>query len=333
MHSSTPSSEQQPGIGLPFLWRFLAFAAPVVALVAAPEIALRARPLSQVPSMYAQKRAGLEARLPDLEVLVLGSSSTLYGVHAGAFHANAYNLAHVSESIWYHARLLERFIGQMPRLRLVIFSLAYPSMSYNLGQVTEGWRQFFYERYDGLPFEVEASPFDLRHYSVLRLFGPLVSKQGFFVLGLDMPGELHADDGWFCADQIKHNLDLENGADRLAVHELMMRDENYATNAATLDEAARVAHAAGATVAFIELPVRKEYSAAAKPQERARTRATLERLAQKYGGLYRDYFNDERFERPDFFDFDHLNKRGALRMTEIIDRDIVVPVMSGSKHP
>ena len=60
---------------------------------------------------------------------------------------------------------------------------------------------------------------------------------------------------------------------------------------------------------------------------RTNLRATLGRLSTTYGAQYRDYFEDARFQTADFADYDHLNRGGAQKLSELLRDEVVVPAV------
>ena len=97
--------------------------------------------LSRVhPDEYSSKKALLERQAGNLEVLAMGSSHGYYGILADCLGRPAFNLAAVSQSHYYDRALLEKYLGQLPRLKLVILPISYFSLGYQLDDGIEKWR-------------------------------------------------------------------------------------------------------------------------------------------------------------------------------------------------
>src|SRR6185295_19401419 len=102
--------------------------------------------LRQIPNGYSVNKAGLEQRLDRIEVLVFGMSHTQSGVRTDSLDYEAFNLAYGSQSIYYDTQLALKYAPVMPRLKLVIFTISYPTLEYRLGNTIERWRAGFYQQ-------------------------------------------------------------------------------------------------------------------------------------------------------------------------------------------
>jgi hypothetical protein len=72
---------------------------------------------SQVhPNSFSVKKALLERQAQDVEVLVLGSSHAYFDVLPELLGRPAFNLADVSQSLFYDRALLKKYLGRMPSL-------------------------------------------------------------------------------------------------------------------------------------------------------------------------------------------------------------------------
>jgi hypothetical protein len=151
------------------LLRFLAFALALAGPAVVVEHRFRA-----TPTTYSVKHQWLEAHAPDVEVLVLGSSSALNGVQPKYFYDasdfRAYNCGGTAQSIYYNHEILERYLGRMKHLRLVIMTMDYVTLESRMPDSIEEWRQFFYAREFGFPPEGGIDPYDIRFASVFELY-------------------------------------------------------------------------------------------------------------------------------------------------------------------
>ena len=57
------------------------------------------------------KRMTLERVLPDVEVLVLGSSLGYFGINPAQFTHKGYNAAYRAQSYYYDLQILKKYIG------------------------------------------------------------------------------------------------------------------------------------------------------------------------------------------------------------------------------
>jgi hypothetical protein len=81
-------------------------------------------------------------------------------------------------------------------------------------------------------------------------------------------------------------------------------------------------------VALVVPPVAPTFSSIVRPDVRARMKAVLARLAAAHGDVYRDYFDDGRFETADFANATHVNStNGTEKFSRILDAEIVRPAL------
>jgi hypothetical protein len=160
-----------------FLRRLLLFCLPMAVGAGVVEVVLY-----RTPNTYSYKRECFEGQLDRIEVLVLGSSQPLFGVNPAHFSRPGFNLANVSQTLYYDKALTLKYLGRLPRLKRVLIPVSYFSFDYQLYDTRERWRDYYYRtfwdvRYPGLP------RFDLRDVSRIALYSPaqVVSllKNGF----------------------------------------------------------------------------------------------------------------------------------------------------------
>jgi hypothetical protein len=77
-------------------------------------------------------------------------------------------------------------------------------------------------------------------------------------------------------------------------------------------------------------PVSRAYAAAENAEELGVMRAELARLHEETGVKVADYMNDARFTDDDFYDFDHLDRDGAVRFTRLLRSEVIEPALAGN---
>ena len=97
--------------------------------------------LRQVPNDYKYKNDWLCANAKKVEIYVLGSSHTYYGIESSRFRLSAFNGAHVSQGLKYDLFLLQKFEQSMDSLKWVILPISYFTItSKGLEYGEEKWR-------------------------------------------------------------------------------------------------------------------------------------------------------------------------------------------------
>ncbi len=302
-----------------FLRRLLLFCLPLVAGTAVVEVFLY-----RTPNTYSYKRERFEEQLTGIEVLVLGSSQPLFGINPAHFSRPGFNLANVSQTLYYDKALTLKYLDRLPKLKLVLIPVSYFSFNYQLCDTKERWRDYYYRtfwniRYPGLP------RFDLRDVSRIALYSPAevvrLLKNGFrtdFTENLSPNGHLAV-----APVTVNDKISEAAGRERVRVHDASRHPRRFVQIAADLEGLVAQLTRRGVAVAFLTTPVLPTYARYCNPQVLGRNRAVINRLCRTYGCRYYDYFTDRRFSPAAFADNDHLNATGAARFSRIINQDII----------
>jgi hypothetical protein len=313
-----------------FLCKLLLFLLPLLTLLGYAEVRLR-----QVPNGYRNKRASLERQLDSVEVLVLGSSHAYYGVDPNCLSLRAFNLAYVFQSPYYDTRLARTYLDRMPRLRLVLLDVNYISLWYQLADTKESWRDYFYYHFWGIrcrdlarldPMMVsyvalytwKATLGYARHnFSANPTCDPL--PNGF--APASCPSGFGNDPG----DTITHLTQVRDdwGKARVQCLDSMIEASHLSENLADLDTMVGELRRRHIQVVFISLPVSDCFSRHLNPAIKLRNEQIIDSLCLKYDCRRADYGSDSRFVVSDFRDGDHLNFRGAEKLSKILDRDFI----------
>ena len=99
------------------LFRILLFAAILLLPLSAGESYIRS-----VPNPSKAKHAHMKAHSKEIDVLILGSSHTYYGIAPERISKRAYSLAQVSQTLRYDDFLLHHY--PMPNLRMVVLPIS-----------------------------------------------------------------------------------------------------------------------------------------------------------------------------------------------------------------
>ncbi len=324
MSSSNPfgsaSSESQRR-GLAYPLGFLIALAPVVAFVEHGS--------NQVITSYSKKRQALEARAPELEVVITGPSGALHGVDPSRFQANALNLADVSQSIYYDTAIVQSHLSQLKKLRLLILVVGLFSFEMSLGESPEYWRQFLYLHNWQIPLEVDGHSLDPRRRFASLLYPPWERVHAALGESPDLVPEIDQN-GFAVLAVEKSDVTADNAAERAAYHAKIMRPDFIAANERRFAKLLQAAQGGKIAAAFVILPVHPLYLGRFDPAARAREHAVLARLAVQYGAKVFDYSGDARFKSDHFRDTDHLNAAGAEKISNILDSDVVRPALLGA---
>jgi hypothetical protein len=284
--------------------------------------------LGSVPNGYSMKRERVERRIPEIKILITGSSHSFYAIKPRALNQNAFSLAYISQDLFYDTRLLLKYVPRAPKLELVIIPISYFSLESKLRDTIEKWRCPFYHKFYGFP---AAEPLDVKNYSLIALYGASETQSLIFRRFRSRNTELIDDDGGPPEGfRNSENSDLSSEA-ALARHHSSMRPALVQENIDYLNEAVQVLKSRSVGVVFVTTPVYKSYYSHLNPAAYARMQDAIRSMSEQNGIQYHNYMEDLRFDESDFFDCDHLNASGMAKFTKILKNEIVDPsIASGT---
>jgi hypothetical protein len=289
--------------------------------------------LSTIPSnQIAAKKYLLKKQNRRVKVLVLGSSHSYYGILPAIVSESTFNLAGVSQSLYYDSALLNRCLETLPSLELVILPVSYFSMENQLDDGIESWRSYYYRYEWGIPHRDWHMAWHVRNFSAYFL---CLREIGFrdMILGRIKDATTGFDRMGGCT---KPPLSPENSKNftissylqesaliALKRHHRSMKMEHIQENERILNDMAHALKRKGIGLAFVTLPVSKYYSEGMESSAYQRMQNILHRICLSNGGRYLNYTFDKRFSDVDFQDADHLSATGALKFSLILKGEIV----------
>ncbi|MGB7923609.1 MAG: hypothetical protein WCF57_10225 [Pyrinomonadaceae bacterium] len=302
-----------------FFIKGLIFALPLVLLLSFVEYRL-----SKIPNGYNTKKTFLERRLSQYEVLITGSSHAFTGINPAALDCPAYNIAYLGQSLYYDSQLVLKYLDEMPSLKLLVVPVSYQSLEYRLSNNrNDSWRADFYDKYYGIPAEGgRAAWFNPVDYSFIALYGidesRLYVRQGFRPR---IEGKID-ENGWGNIGTSSKITD-EIVSDRIAHHHSIMRPEVIEANLKSMENMFEKVKAKNVSIVIMTAPISQAYADNISPERYARMQDGIRHLSSKYGVEYFNYLFDRRFTTEDFRDSDHLNARGAEKLSRIIKDEFV----------
>jgi hypothetical protein len=302
-----------------FFIKGLIFVSPLVLLLSFIEYRL-----SKVPNGYNTKKKFLERGISKYEVLITGSSHTFTGINPSLLDCPAYNIAYLGQSLYYDSQLVLKYLDEMRSLKLLVVSISYQSLEYRLSHNrNDSWRADFYYRYYGIPGDGERGAwFDPARHSFIALYG--VDESRLYVRNGFRPrieGKID-ENGWGNIGQLS-NITGEIVKDRIAHHHSIMRAEVIDGNLKLLGNMFEKVRAKNVAIVIVTPPISEAYADNISPERYARMQDGIERLRKPYGVEYFNYFFDRRFAAEDFRDSDHLNAKGAEKLSRIIRDEFV----------
>jgi hypothetical protein len=306
-----------------FLIRVLVFLLPFVIFFGWIEIKAR-----QLPNTYALKKRNIEKQLDSIHILALGSSHAFDDIDPEWFSCRGFNFANTSQSLFHDSQLCLKYSDQMPRLKAVIFVISYFTFWFEMQDLTEGWRDYFYYHYYGIRYP-SLEKTDIKYYSFAALYTKTFLKD-MILNKIDYPytfGDIQVN-GWQKIESVGDSNEINDkaGEERVKFHTSIIRREHLSENIGYLEPVLKKLNDRNIQVIFVIPPVYKTYSKYADTSIMAENRRIISGLCKKFNARFFDYFSDPRFTRENFMNNDHMNRTGAKKFSLILDSDFVAKV-------
>tara|TARA_B100000795_G_scaffold250442_1_gene218627 strand:+ start:410 stop:1423 length:1014 start_codon:yes stop_codon:yes gene_type:complete len=313
-----------------FFKNILLFIFPLVIIVIMMDLYLE-----NMNSLYKEKANGLLEHANEIEILILGNSHATYGVDASGFSAFAFNIANVGQSIYFDKELTLQNLKKLKNLKYVLISLDYHSLYFSSQR---GERNIWSYYGNGIkhPSEVynkaDISPFLFGYYprvSFSFLKKDLLTKWDFrnhpYHLDFDTEEGVDKTDtlvkGFISFSGTESNVFNNNYyINRINGHDNLINnstEEEIVLN--ELDELITKLHSKWITPIFFSTPTFKDYNILLDPDIITYNNLITEKLCKKYNIEFWDYAIDHDFIKKEFFNSDHLNKKGAERFSKMLD--------------
>jgi hypothetical protein len=292
-----------------FLTLVLIFIIPVLVAAVGYEILLR-----KIPNDYRYKKHYLDQHANSVNILLMGSSHTYYGINPEHLSLKAFNGSYVFQSLDLDLAILKKYEQHWDSLRYIVLPVDYFSLYSRLGTGDEAWRVKNYNLYWDLGIsrnivensEVLTNPINTNSKRVSEYYLHKIS----FITSSPL--------GWGVGYDSTRELDI-SGRSAAARH-LAKDDRYFAENLSYLVSIIEFAAKKNVKVVLITSPAWKAYTDNLDPVQMGRTTRTADSLAQRYDNtVYFNLLTDSAFTAADYYDGDHLNDKGAKKFTLKLD--------------
>lgn len=269
------------------------------------------------PNNYTFKRQMVINAYDDTEVLILGSSHAFFGLNPDYFNQKAINLSNISQSLYFDELLLARHLDSLKSLKAVVVPVGYFSLSQKDNGLEDRWRKYFYKEQMGLEVP-SVSTIDPRQYS-LALSRRLNRSIDLIRTYLEKETLVSCHPNGYGKQD---SSDILN--DKAAISVIIAKkheDGSLDFRANTRRLARMIELCKERNVAFIPviMPVYPDYYHLLNDDKWSKIKATLDSLdAANANTFFVDLSQDERFEKNDLRDADHLTNQGASKCSQIL---------------
>jgi hypothetical protein len=270
-------------------------------------------------STFAIKRHYVENEKGRNEILILGSSHLQNALNPEFFAQNTTNLAFAGQTVEINYYLMEKYINEMPKLKMVIFE-ASPHSIYMKFDPEEGNGHIYANLYD---IYYKVSPYSVKNYSCL-----LTNFKFFSGIYLDYINPLETKYiinkyGFVTNDYydrfFKLNYNTKKIEESFVMNHGFDSKDLLVINKLYMDKAVALCKKKGVKMILLTPPFYVTYERGI-PADAKKDMQKIVNKGIKYSGLqYYDFSNDRNFSVKDFKNDNHLNSDGAKKFSIKID--------------
>lgn len=276
--------------------------------------------LVSIPNDYSYKKTYLDKHSSEIEVLVLGSSHSFFGIDPIYFKKNTFNASHISQSLDFDNAILCKYKDRLNKLETIILPISYFSLWSKLENGSESWRVKNYQIYYHLNSKSLKSKLELFNgkntSSLKRVYEYYKSKTNDITVN---------QFGWGTTYSSVNNNDLiETGLTASKRHTKKEIDSGtnkkiFDSNINYISQIIDFCYKNGVNLIFITIPTHQAYFTQLDKHQLSTMINTVKSLTQKNSHInYLNWLNHPDFQDVDFYDADHLNEIGAEKLSVIL---------------
>lgn len=287
-----------------FITRSLAFFIPVIICIFIIEYSLRA-----IPNDYSYKNSYLKKHAYEIEVLILGNSHTYRGIIPKNLNFNSFNASYISQSLNLDFLIFNKYKNQLNSLKYLILNISYPSLFSSLETSKENWRLKNYNLYYN--FNITIKP---KNYFELLSNTYSVNKERFFQYYINDKNQITCSN--LGEGTIEENKNIDISALKAVKRHTKEGLPYYKEYLSGLNDIILYARVHDIKIILVTLPAYKEYANNLDKKQLKLMNTLLDSIVYSHNNVYRkDYLYDTNFIKEDFLNADHLNKKGAEKLT------------------
>jgi hypothetical protein len=301
-----------------FIRQIILFFLPVILIFLLTEYAV-----TTVPNSHKLKGDYLRNKASTIETLILGSSHTFYGVNPNYFSSNTFNASNVSQSPDIDLAILKTYEDSLINLGTVVIRLSYDTLFEQLKNSSEDWRLKDYKIYSEIKFD-----YAFKHNFELLSAGPSRCMAVLINYYFKNESLLNCNVlGWGNDLQQKPPTNLNQVgklvAEKHTAKTWDLLDDNITIFKALIEWCQK----RNVKVIIVTPPAYKSYREhLSKNQLNKMIQVGYDLSLNSRNCVYYNLIDDKSFIATDFFDPDHLNKRGAQKLSLFINGLISQPL-------
>lgn len=296
-----------------FILKTLLLLLPIVIVAASMEYLLR-----RIPNDYIYKKNYLDEHSEEIQILILGSSETYFGIDPAYFPQNTFNACYVSQSLDLDYEIFCKYQKRFEHLKIIILPISYHTLWGKLKNGVESWRMKNYALYYGINTK------SLSDHSEL-LNGKLgINFQRLYNYYWEKKDDMSCSElGWGTSFKSEIVNDLEEtgrtAALRHTYHNICSEENEkvLTENMEILNSFAELCNQKNAKLLLITVPVYQSYRKNMNEEQLNKMIETMTDFTAKHPNCqYINWLENPDFVARDFFDGNHLNDTGAKKLSE-----------------
>lgn len=267
------------------------------------------------PNPYKYKISLIEEQKKDVQLLVLGSSTTYNGINPAFFNKKTLNMALGGQGITIDAFLVNRYIHQMPNLEAIILPVDYASLfttdAFGFPDGLMSYRVYY--KFEPNCFSFDSYEFFHRESVRIKLERMLRGDKPRFsdslgFAGSDWIGDLEAE--------------IAVNGNTIKEYSHNMIDKKIKKDIKALRQIAELSEKANVKLAIISMPFHKSFRDLASPMQWLFQHTVIDSVIKQYdNSLYLNYYSTD-FSDTCYLNATHLNIDGAELFSTMLSHDL-----------
>ncbi|MGV0937440.1 hypothetical protein [Empedobacter falsenii] len=277
--------------------------------------------LRKIPNDYKYKADYLKENGKQIETLILGSSHTFTGLNPKLFKNKTFNAAHSAQSLDLDYKIFEQNRKYLPNLKTIIIPISYFSFTKQLNDFNQKKLKYYsiYWNIDinnndlNLNYEFFSEPIEVNYNRIKDYW---IEDKNNFTIDTNGYIKKRYEPSW--NDSIYAKKTFERHRANLNSNQIQ---RIIKTHYHDLEQIIKQAKSNNIKVVLLATPTTNLYkNYVIKTPQYFNLKNNINRLSKYDNVIFIDYFiNNENFTKKDFKNSDHLNAKGADKLTFKVD--------------
>lgn len=271
-----------------------------------------------MPNDYKEKKKYLDNKSDSIEVLFIGGSDAQMAFDPKYIKRRSYNAANPAQSLDYTYELLKKYENNWSNLKYIVLPVSYLTLFFKLeANPTEAWRIKNYNLY----YKINISKNPKYDTEILngRLFEHILRLIDYYIKNNNPI--TNADNGWnISSTSMTPDSLYISGIDAVKRHTIPKDRQCFDEMNAALVSIIDFSKKHNCKLILCTTPLCESYRENVDQYQYNITFKRLVKVTKENDNCtYLNFIDDARFRVEDYYDGDHLNYKGAQKLTFMID--------------